>query len=107
MPSASRSSSDRVTIDSSPRRRLSQKADSVLAPGTLAAMPTTAIALGGSSLLLVTLDLLPFAEPRRVAGLRRAAWLCREPHCRCQPFPRCQDPTDGWGPPPAQPTRPP
>ena len=48
MPAARRSSSDRVTIDSSPRRRLSQNADTESAPGNLPAMPTTAIALGGS-----------------------------------------------------------
>src|ERR1700739_1812250 len=97
MPSASRSSSDRVTIDSSPRRRLSQNADSVLAPGNLAAMPTTAIALGGSSLLLVTLDLLPFAERLLAAGLRRVAWPGHQPHSRSRPFVRCQGPVAGSG----------
>src|ERR1700738_1112249 len=105
MPSASRSSSDSVTIDSSPRRRLSQKADSVLAPGNLAAMPTTAIALAGSSLLLVTLDLLPFAELRLVAVLRRAAWPDHELRWHSQPFPRSRGPADGSGRSSAQPTR--
>src|SRR5581483_4680623 len=95
MPSASRSSSDSVTIDSSPRRKLSQKPDSVLAPGNLAAMPTTAIALGGSSLLLVTLGLLPFAALRLAAALRRAAWLDHELRWRCRPFLRRPAPVDG------------
>src|SRR5262245_6076667 len=80
MPAAKRSSSDRVTIDSSPRRKLSQNADSESAPGNRPAMPTIAIALGGSeddceksSLLLVTLGLLPFAASRLAAALRHAA----------------------------------
>src|SRR3954467_6590460 len=76
MPAARRSSSDRVTIDSSPRRRLSQNVDTESAPGNLPAMPTTAIALGGkASLLLVTLGLLPFAALRLAAVLRPAAVL--------------------------------
>src|SRR6202012_957126 len=87
MPSASRSSSASVTIDSSPRTRLSQNADTVLAPGNLAALPTTAIALGGSSLLLVTLDLLPFASRRRAAALRHAAWLDHELRLSFRPSP--------------------
>lgn len=46
---ASRSScSDRVTIDSLPRRRLLQNAETSLAPGNRPAMPTTAIAFSGT-----------------------------------------------------------
>ena len=47
-PAAPSCSSDNVTIDSSPRCRLCQNADSELAPGNLPAMPTTAMALAGS-----------------------------------------------------------
>src|SRR5258708_5503371 len=92
MPAARRLSSDRVTIDSSPRRKLSQNADTESAPGNLPAMPTTAIALGGSdagcekdSLPLLTLDLLPFAGPRRAAAMRHAA----EPDCEHRSRSRC------------------
>src|SRR3954452_20186720 len=88
MPAARRSSADRVTIDSSPRSRLSQNVDTESAPGNLPAIPTTAIALGGKpSLLLVTLALLPFAEPPLVAVLRHVAGLEHERHSRHRGFP--------------------
>src|SRR5688572_1502270 len=74
------SSSVKVTIDSSPRRRLRQNADTEPAPGNLPAMPTIAIALSGSasgsavkSIVPVTVVVLPFAGLRLVDALRHAA----------------------------------
>lgn len=52
-PASRRSCSDRVTIDSLPRRRLLQKVDRSFAPGNLPAMPTTAMALSGVLTVLV------------------------------------------------------
>src|SRR5215212_8360093 len=91
------SSSDKSTIDSSPRRRLSQNVDTESAPGNLPAMPTTAIAFGGSefvangtSILLVTLVVLPSAAWPLVGALRHVDWLDRELRswARCGRAPR-------------------
>src|ERR1700716_428728 len=86
-PAAVSCSSDSVTIDSSPRRRLSQNADSELAPGNLAAMPTTAIALDGSESdgkVWFTRVVLSSAALRHLGAQRRAGWLYRERHLRTQ-----------------------
>ena len=86
------SSSDNVTIDSSPRRKLFQNADTELAPGNLPAMPTIAIALDGSDsdedlTLVVTVVVLPSGAWRLVGALRHAAGLDREVRscARCCP----------------------
>ena len=64
-------------IDSSPRRRLSQNADTLLAPGNLPAMPTTAIALRRSRVSPSTCScLLSSLSPRRGSLARRSALLC-------------------------------
>src|ERR1700749_860575 len=88
------SSSDNVTIDSSPHRKLFQNADTELAPGNLPAIPTIAIALDGSefdegSIPIVTLVVLPSAAWRLAGALRHAAGPDREVRlrARCCPGP--------------------
>ena len=75
-PAAGRSSSDSVTIDSSPRRRLSQNADTESAPGNLPAMPTTAIALGGNESDSTVAGHARSPTFRRIAARCRAAARC-------------------------------
>src|ERR1700691_457145 len=101
MPSLSKSSSDNVTIDSLPTRKLSQNADTEPAPGNLPAMPTTAIALSGTedadwdSMLVVTRVVLPSAATRLAGALRHVAGLDRALRRRVRCCPTLQGPVDG------------
>jgi hypothetical protein len=81
-PAALSWSSDNVTIDSLPHLRLSQNCDSESAPGSLPAMPTIAMALGGSnsdaSLDSFTRLVLSSAASRHHGEQRRVGWHDRE-----------------------------
>src|SRR5271165_1188756 len=93
-PAALSCCSDSVTMDSSPRRRLSHNADGELAPGNLPAIPTTATALAGSESDAwdsFTRVVLSSAAVRHLVARRRAGWLDRE---RCR-YAECRHPGPG------------
>ena len=92
-------SSDSVTIDSSPRRRLSQNSAGELAPGKRAAIPITAMALGGNEsdgVVSFTRVALSFGASMRLGAQRRAGWPSRERRQRCCPPGLAQAGSSHW-----------